>query len=321
MEILPLNQDLIPQAAELFAQNFRELRLRAPALPARMEDPAQAAGYLERLVSSRPGLAALEDGRLAGYLGWYIVDGFRGASRRAAYMPEWAHGALGAGKGRTYRALYRAAAEVWFREGCDTHALTLLAHDETALRTWFWSGFGLTVVDAVRPMRPLGLPVPQGLEVRRAGEGDLDLLAVLETEHWRHYPEPPTLMPPQEPRQAEEFAELVSSPVGSAWLAFAGEEPAGYLTLESSTFGAASSINAEGTIAINAAFVRPGLRGRGAAGAMLESALQEYTRRGYQRCSVDFESLNPEAAAFWPRYFEPVCLSLVRVPEVAPPRR
>jgi hypothetical protein len=43
--------------------------------------------------------------------------------------------------------------------------------------------------------------------------------------------------------------------------------------------------------------------------------LRVYAAQGYTACSVDFESLNPEAAVFWMRYFEPVCYSVLRFPE------
>jgi hypothetical protein len=51
---------------------------------------------------------------------------------------------------------------------------------------------------------------------------------------------------------------------------------------------------------------------------MLDAALRDYAARDFRRCSVDFESFNPEAAAFWLRYFEPVCYSVLRVPERQP---
>jgi len=61
--------------------------------------------------------------------------------------------------------------------------------------------------------------------------------------------------------------------------------------------------------------VRPEYRGRGAAPALLDAALRDYAARGFERCAVDFESFNPEAASFWVNYFKPVCYSLMRVPE------
>jgi len=36
----------------------------------------------------------------------------------------------------------------------------------------------------------------------------------------------------------------------------------------------------------------------------------------YKRCAVDFESINPEAAHFWMKYFQPACISVNRHPEV-----
>jgi hypothetical protein len=57
-------------------------------------------------------------------------------------------------------------------------------------------------------------------------------------------------------------------------------------------------------------------RGRRAAPAMLQAALAHYARLGLPALYTNFESFNPEAAAFWPRHFRPVCYSLMRAPEV-----
>ena len=73
----------------------------------------------------------------------------------------------------------------------------------------------------------------------------------------------------------------------------------------------------ERTIAITGAYIRPAYRGRGLAPAILDAALRDYAGRGFERCSVDFESFNPEAAGFWLRYFKAVSYSVVRVPESA----
>ena len=81
--------------------------------------------------------------------------------------------------------------------------------------------------------------------------------------------------------------------------------------------GAADIVSAETTIAITGAYTDPTYRGRGAGKALLDAALRNYAGRGYTGCSVDFESFNPEAAAFWMKYFTPVCLSVMRVPETA----
>lgn len=77
----------------------------------------------------------------------------------------------------------------------------------------------------------------------------------------------------------------------------------------------AAIVESDTTIAITAAYTRPAYRGRGAALALLNAGLAYYAEQGIERCSVDFESFNPEAAAFWMKVFQPVCYSVIRVPE------
>jgi hypothetical protein len=62
-------------------------------------------------------------------------------------------------------------------------------------------------------------------------------------------------------------------------------------------------------------YVRPDQCGSGLGPALLDAALADFAARRLVRCTVDFESFNPAAAAFWLRYFQPACFSLVRVPE------
>jgi hypothetical protein len=158
MEIVPFQPSHLPEAAALFVENFRRLRAQIAALPDGMEDAGQVAVRLEALADSS--WAAVEQGKLIGYLGAYVFERFRDTERKGAFCPEWGHAALETAQPAIYRALYRAAAARW-------------------------------------------------------------------------------------------------------------------------------------------------------------AALGDYGGRGFTRCAVDFESFNPEAAVFWMKYFTPVCLSVMRVPETA----
>ncbi len=321
MQILPFEKEHIPAAAALFTASFKSLRKELPILPDRMEDPAAVSALLEGLLARSAGVAAYEQDRLVGYLGWWIVDGFRSTTRRAAYVPEWAHAALEGRKTAAYRALYRSAAELWAWQGCDTHAITLLASDQPAIETWFWNGFGLTVVDAARTTGPLdpergaSPSVPQGFTLRKASPADAGALAELEREHAVHYTQTPVYMVPFTPFDAGEYGRFLDQPGNHAWLGWYDERPAGYIRFEAKSNGAAEIVFGPTSTACTFAFVRPAFRGRGLLSALLEAALAYFSARNFQCCSVDFESFNPEAAAFWMRYFKPVCYSLLRVPE------
>jgi ribosomal protein S18 acetylase RimI-like enzyme len=118
------------------------------------------------------------------------------------------------------------------------------------------------------------------------------------------------------PKDAATLIEFMNEPANSLWLALDGKKAVGYMRFEADNETAV--LAAPDNITITGAYIRPQYRGRKAGAALLAAAIQAYANQGYQRCSVNFESFNPEAAAFWMKYFEPVCLSVIRVPERPP---
>ncbi len=312
---LPFSETYLAAAVALFIENLARLRRAIPALSDRLMDPQTVQERIARIMAAYGGVMALEDGVLVGYLGWWLVDDFRGAGRKAAYCPEWAHTVKEPRKAEVYRALYRAAATTWAAAGCQSHAITLLAHDRAAEQAWFWNGFGLLVVDAVRPMRGLDARPHSDMQFRAATANDAAALSELDAEHCLHYGRSPIFMAPGRGETAAGWTDFLDRPRNSVWLACDGTKPVGFMRFDGYEFDGAAVVESEMAIKIRGAYVRPACRGRGAAAGMLDAALRNYAGRGLTSCAVDFESFNPEAAAFWPRYFEPVCLSLMRVPE------
>jgi ribosomal protein S18 acetylase RimI-like enzyme len=316
MEITEFSRELLPAAVELFIENYKRLRQLIHVLPDLMENPINVSTRLERLVASCPGIAAVEDGKLVGYMGWILVNHFRSTQRKGAYCPVWGHATIDDQKQKIYNVMYREAATRWAAAGVQVHALSLLANDRVAEKTWFWNNFGLTVVDGIRSLQSVENVSPSDLNVRKATLNDVDALVALEAEHRRHYTEPPVFMASFSPESVENIIDFLQKPKNSYWMALDGEQLAGFFRFEGDSSGASEIVRSETTIAITGAFVKPQYRGRRAAPALLNAALKDYTRMGgIERCSVDFESFNPEAGAFWVKYFDPVCYSLTRIPE------
>jgi ribosomal protein S18 acetylase RimI-like enzyme len=315
IEVTPIQPYDIAAAASLFAQHFARLRETRPDLAPKLADPAQVEPYLAQLFGQCPGLAARQGDYLAGYMGWYIVPDLRGAGRLGAYVPEWGHCAALDFLPEVYRALYGAASDLWAAEGCQVHALTLLADNRREQEFWFWNGFGLAVVDAIRPMQPLEGTVASALTIRKATPADTAVLHALDVEHCRHYTQPPVFMAPRTVTSAEEFSEFIKRPENAVWMAWDGPTPAGFMRFDGYETDGATILEGESGAFISGAYVQPGYRGRRAAQAMLDAALRDYARRGFKRCVLDFEAFNPEARSFWLKYFHPAALSVMRMPE------
>jgi hypothetical protein len=263
LEVAPFDRALRNDAASLFAEGFTRMRRQVPVLPGTLELPDAAATRLDGLFRNCTGGMVREQDQLGGYLGWYILDDFRGTGRRAAYCPVWGHATTPEGAAEIYRALYRAASRQWCAAGCEVHALSVLASDEEARDAWFWNGFGLTVVDAIRPTSCLGVTrLPRG-PIRKARPDDAETVAALEREHWHHYTQPPVLMPVDPPADADTLRSFLADPVAGYWLAFRGEEPVGFLRFETNAEGASDVVRSGTTVAIAAVTSGPSTGGRG----------------------------------------------------------
>jgi len=314
VQISPLLCEDIPSAAGLFSGNFRALRQALPDLPNTLESPSETTSRLQPLQAAGRLLAARQNGIVVGYLGWYIVPNFRNSGRTVAYCPEWAHAAGQNDLAEVYAALYRHAAGLWAAADCQAHALTLLANDPLLKKFWFWNGFGLLVVDAVRSMQPPHAPLSPDFQVRRASPADARALSELDIEHRRHYSASPVFMASMQPTDAAAFEAFLFQPGNSVWMALEGWHPVGFMRFEPGGHGSDVLVTAD-TIGISGAYIRPPYRGKRLAVAILEAALAAYAELGFTRCAVDFESFNPEATAFWLKHFTPVCYSIMRVPE------
>ena len=320
IEVTPIHPDEYPWAAALFVRDYNQLREKIPALSANMAEPARVEHKLAELFDHCQGLAARLNGDLVGYLGWYIVPDFRGTGRLGAYVPEFGHGAVKQLLPQVYRALYQQAARTWTESAVQMHAITMLAHNQAEIEFWFWNGFGMLVVDAIRPMQPLESTARSDLTIRKATPADTADLYGLGVAHCRHYTQPPVFMSPKQvsPNSPQEWRDFLGQPENAAWMAMDRQSPAGFIRFDANGGDRSTILEGESTAFISGAYVRPAFRARGVASAILDAALKDYTARGYRRCTLDFESVNPQASAFWLRHFQPAAYSLMRIPEWVP---
>jgi GNAT superfamily N-acetyltransferase len=65
-------------------------------------------------------------------------------------------------------------------------------------------------------------------------------------------------------------------------------------------------------MAVRRAFTNPGMRGNGVATLLLDAALRKAASLSIKSVSVDFETRNAPAMAFWTRHFTPFAFSVLR---------
>jgi len=311
MEIVPLTAEHVAEAARLFVTGYRAQRQAVPSLPIRHEDPALIEALLLEQLGQELGVAAMVRGRLCGYLIGMQISGFLGHNR-GAFSPEWAHAVGDRDGAAIYHEMYAAMSEHWVRCGCLTHAATFLAEDRAGQEALVYDGFGMVVMDALRPLDPIDAHAPDGVSIRQATPADVGLILPLDRDLSLHLAGGPVFLTPELEERDAAYRDWLAQPAHRLWLAMHGSEAIAYMRSEPPGFGIAHVVRDEATLSISGAYTKPGWRGTGVSTCLLAHIVANAQAEGCQRLSVDFESANRAGRHFWLRHFRPVCYSLLR---------
>ncbi len=306
-EIKPFEEKYVEDAARLFAGTYRAAREHIPILPSRYEDDNVVVPLLNDSIHTIPGVVAIENGKPSGYLIGRLLRVWRG--RRSIFVPFWGHAIAGEKRRKILEQMYTQLSNEWIMNGCFTHLISVLANDEKIIDTLFWLGFGMAVVDTMRDFSDVQGPIADA-EIRRASLDDLDVIVSLDHELARYLAGPPIFMAMIEKRSKEYHEKWLSKPTHALWLASNKGEVVSYMKI--CPLNEDYVITDEKTAWIQGAYTKERLRGKGIGTALLKQSLDWAQSQGYERCAVDFESENVLANAFWTRYFQPVCFSLIR---------
>ena len=304
MNVAVLRPEHLAAAAGLVATRYVALRSQMRSLPAKYADAATIAHMLRKL-DGAAGVAALEAGRLVGFMTGFVLPEFLG--KRSFYSPEWANGAEPANSRWIYEEMYRHASARWIADRCAVHAVTLMVNDREGIEGWQWLGFGLAAVDGVRDLSPVQGSAAK-LDIRQAGPQDAGVVTALDRALAQHMAAPPVFWIHDD----EDRCAWLQQPDNVAWLAYEDQEAVGCLGLELGRAGGCQIVQDEKTAGITIAYVWEGARRRGVVTALLNQALAWIRTHGYERCAADWEPMNLPANRYWPKRFEPVCYSLMR---------
>ena len=308
MIIERLRKDHAEDAAKIVAENYKRECQRVPSLPA-ADFYAYFYDAISRMADSQYGVAAIRNRKLAGFLSGMPVNAHKGL-HRGVYCDICAHGATG-DKKDVYQRLYEQISEVWVKNGCLTHSISVFAHEEETVGTWFHLGFGNRGVDTMRPLTGVAGVKKHRYQIRRATERDAEGLLLLKSEERLYYSRAPLFMPAMRVMTMDDVKNDLTSNGRIHWLALDGEKPVAKMTTEKG--GEYPFIaNDEKTINVCSVYALEEARGMGLAADMLSTIVEWAKSEGYERLGVDYESFNRYGSRFWEKHFTPFAYSMFR---------
>jgi GNAT superfamily N-acetyltransferase len=311
LKIIPLNHEHLEAAAALVSSRYQALRTQHPLLPVQYQHPQNFRPMLQNIMDAGcPGVAALQDGQLVGFMTGWLMPDFRG--KRSVYSPEWANAAQEINCRYIYERMYQSLADHWVAEKYIAHYLSIFADDQQAIQACHWLGFGLLGVDALRGLEPVEGASSQ-IEVRLANLQDLDQVMELHEGMVQFARSSPYFFIGNHLDKTDYIA-WIQQTDRVIWLALVNQDPVAFLRIGPANDDVAAIIVDQKTTSIYEAFTQEKMRGKAIGRTILAHALEDAHATGYQRCAVDFESMNFIGTRFWfGQGFKPVCYSLLRM--------
>lgn len=304
-----LNDNHIEQAARLALSEYFDERDKVPALPDG-DYFDLFCSMISEMTGHRLGVAAVEDGKLAGFLTCYEPWDNHFGTTMGTFSPVHAHGAGKLDRRRMYSLLYQAAAEKWVKHGVLSHAIALYAHDAEAVDSFFRNGFGLRCIDAIRPVEPIITGEYPGYTFCEIPKEEISRAVPLKNRLIEHLLGAPSFIPLHFGFDREKLAEENERRKSRYFTASEARRTIAFIEIMKS--GENFACEDAGMMNICGAYMLPEYRGSGIFTRLLSYLTDILAKEGFSRCGVDFESFNPTASGFWLKHFTAYTYSVVR---------
>jgi hypothetical protein len=298
----------VEDAAKLALYKYQKEANKVKALP-HYDDSEFLCKLIFDMCNHDFGVAAFENSSLVGFLTCYApLNNYFGTSN-GVFSPIHAHAAVESNSAKIYSLLYQEAAKIWVEEDLLSHSIALYAHDDAAIQSFFCNGFGLRCVDAICPLEKTPFSDISGYSFGECEPADYQAISNFENMLVHHMRKPPMFMPRNPSYDEKKIAESVNK--GSRFfITKYNDTPVGFLKIydEGENFVCVSSDMKN----ICGAYLLPEHRSKGVFHNLLSYVNNILFDEGYRKLGVDYESFNPTANAFWPKYFTPYTYSVTR---------
>lgn len=292
--------------AELSAQ-----RQHCPDIP--NEDYTEKlAGMLHWLSSQSYGKAAVQGGKLIGYLlfagPW---DGFFG-NVKGVFSPlsasafSYEH----TDRSRLASQLFQHVADDFVSDGVYSVAVCRFAHDEETARSFVLNGFGIRCSDAVCKLDEMNLVAPANASFSELSREEFIKIKPLELGLVRHLEKAPVFYP-TDMSDPDSWFDWWSGREGLRIFAAESDGKAiGFIAV--TTDGENYITESDHMANICGAYFDKAYRGNGLAHELLAYICRTLKSEGMTHLGVDCETMNPTALNFWGKYFTNYTYSFAR---------
>lgn len=208
--------------------------------------------------------------------------------------------------------LLKASYDLCLQSGYTHHAISLLNNEPNTIRAFFENGYGSRCIDALWQLQKTFDVDYKGYSVTQATSKDMKAILPIIEEHDHYMCASPTLLGFTYDTASDQYENWMNDDDTLVWKITKDDVVYGIMKTTIGKSDGCDSISDNKTIGIQTTHVLEQYRGYGVGKILVEHIADYAIHQGYEKLSVDYESLNPSANGFWKKWFTPVITSVTR---------
>lgn len=256
------------------------------------------------------GYALFDDDEFVGFIIGHVIPSLWG-KYDGFYSPLHANAMKKPYRKKGYQYLYQHMAQDLVSNNILSHAITLHTNDDVSMNTWFHLGFGLRLIDSLKPIDQTSqTTLPNTMNIQRiTKENTKDILPLHKKLHF-YFEQSPLFMPQSEEDESKDILAFINHEDQYMYGLYQQGQAVALMKLKQT--GENYLTQDKNAIHICGLYVDEQLRNQGIASTFLDSIETIFYNMGYTLMGVDFESFNIKGANFWHKYFTPYTYTLTR---------
>ncbi len=307
-QIIQMTKEDIPEAMEIWHKQFAKYCSNDSFPDFWNGGQATIESYLVQQIERGNAIIARTNEMIVGYMAWIYID-FH--SEKTALCPTIGHAALEENETDIYQALYTASSQKWIQDDRFNH-MWMTFYDDIELKDMLYDiGFGSYVIDACQKTSPGVLQTDCSYKITRAVSDDADALLELDNEMKQYLLDSPIFLT-REDFSRDNIVRMINR--NGVFVTWDDNCMIGVMCIdvEQGYHSGKLTTTDSGYIGDIGAFIKSEYRGKGVGTSLLNEVFNYCAEAGKPFVHVSFETSNPYANRFWPKYFKPVIRSVRR---------
>jgi GNAT superfamily N-acetyltransferase len=307
-QIVQMKNEDIPCALEIWHTQFIKFCSNSLFPDFWIGGKATIESYLLEQIEKGNAIVAKMNEIIVGFMAWMYFD-FH--NERTAFCPIIGHASINENKEKVYLKLYNNSSKKWVQDNRFNHLWMTFFEDINLKNMLYEVGFGSYVMDACQKILPNMFQVDCPYRITKAVSNDADALLKLANETTKYYSDPPIFL------KGREFSKDYITRIITqehAFIAWDNDNMIGVISFSVNQgyhFERLTSVESSYICDIGA-YIKPSYRGKGVGASLLKEVFDYCIKIGKPFIHVSYETANPYASKFWPKYFKPVIRSVRR---------